>query len=177
MDVRTLMRQSAEINKNREAVVYGDRRLTYREAWNRGLRFANGLLAMGLKPGDHVGVLENNSLQAQDTIAGTTVAGIVRVPLYARNTTSSHLHMLRNTSCRGLIVAAELEAEVSGILDELPDLEVVLLKGDDYEQWLALQSDEDPDVVLSPDDLYIIRHSGGTTGVPKGVASTHRMWI
>ena len=35
----------------------------------------------------------------------------------------------------------------------------------------------DPDVTVDCDDNFIIRHTGGTTGLPKGVAYTHRTWI
>ena len=47
MDVRGLMRRSAIFHAGREAVVHGDDRLTFKEAWERGLRLANGLLAEG----------------------------------------------------------------------------------------------------------------------------------
>lgn len=70
MDVRTLMRRAASHFADREAVVHGDRRLTFREAWDRGTRLANGLLALGLQPGDRVGVLEDNSIEAADLFTG-----------------------------------------------------------------------------------------------------------
>ena len=48
MDVRNLMRRSAGFFRDREAVVADGRRLSFGEAWERGLRLANGLLAQGL---------------------------------------------------------------------------------------------------------------------------------
>ena len=51
MDVRTLMQQAVINHANRECVVHGQRRLSFAEAWERGVRMANGLLALGLKPG------------------------------------------------------------------------------------------------------------------------------
>ena len=80
MDVTGLMRQSARFNVGRTAVVHGDRRLTYAQAWDRGVRLANGLLELGLEPGDRVGVFEDNSLEAVDTFAGCAAANLVRVP-------------------------------------------------------------------------------------------------
>src|SRR5688572_21652431 len=104
MDVRGLMRRSAVFHADREAVVYGDVRLTFGEAWGRGLRLANGLLSMGLRPGDRVGVLEENCLSAADSFIGLGAANLVRVPLYPRNSRRAHAHMLGHTGCRAVLV-------------------------------------------------------------------------
>jgi acyl-CoA synthetase (AMP-forming)/AMP-acid ligase II len=61
MDVRTLMRRAAAHYSHREAVVHNERRLNFAQAWRRGVQLANGLLDLGLQPGDRVGVLEDNS--------------------------------------------------------------------------------------------------------------------
>ncbi len=53
------------------------------------------------RPGDRVGVLEDNAIEAQDFFAGAAAAGLVRVPLYARNSADSHLHMLGHTVVGG----------------------------------------------------------------------------
>ena len=171
------MRQSARFNERRTAVVHGDRRLNYGEAWERGVRLANGLLSLGLEPGDRVGVLEDNSIGAQDLFAGAAAAGLVRVPLYARNAPQSHRHMLEHTSCRALVVSAEHHADVDGFDEYLPELDHLLVRDDHYEAWLASQSSIDPDVDIDPDDWYVIRHTGGTTGRSKGVAYSHRSWL
>lgn len=47
--MRTQMRSAANYNAHREAIAAGERRLTFAEAWQRGVRLANGLLALGLR--------------------------------------------------------------------------------------------------------------------------------
>lgn len=177
MDVTGLMRQAALFNANRTAIVHRDRRLTYAEAWERGIRLANHLLALGLSPGDRIGVLEDNSIEAQDVFAGAGIAGLVRVPLYARNSPESHEHMLGHTGCRALVVTSNYLADVEPVLSRLPDLEHVIVRDETYETWLASASSEDPRIEIQPEDWYIIRHTGGTTGKSKGVAYTHRSWL
>jgi acyl-CoA synthetase (AMP-forming)/AMP-acid ligase II len=105
MDVRTQMRSAARCNARREAVAAGDRRLTLAEAWERGVRLANGLLALGLDPQDRVGALEDNTLESADLFLGAAIANLVRVPLYPRNARESHVHMLAHTGCRAVVVA------------------------------------------------------------------------
>lgn len=177
MDMRTLMARSALFHAEREAVVWRDRRLTFAEAWRRGLRLANALLALGLKPGDRIGVLEDNSIEASDIFCGAVAAGLVRVPLYPRNSLEAHRHMLGHTNCRALIVSANHADDVTGLADDLPDIEHVIVRDEGYEAWLARHDDSDPGVRLDREDNFIIRHTGGTTGLPKGVAYTHRAWL
>ncbi|MEX2627705.1 MAG: AMP-binding protein [Ilumatobacteraceae bacterium] len=171
------MRQAAELNAGRTAIVHGERRLTFADAWSRGLRMANALHALGIRPGDRVGVLEDNSIGAQDMFAGAAAAAVVRVPLYARNAVESHLHMLDHTGCRAVVVDAVHRADIDAIRDRLPSLEHVIVRDEHYDEWLADFDDTDPDVPIDPDDWYIIRHTGGTTGRAKGVAYTHRSWL
>ena len=177
MDVRTLMRRAAGHNAGREALVHGDARLSFAEAWERGLRLANALLALGLRPGDRVGVLEDNCLSAGDAFLGLGAANLVRVPLYPRNSRAGHTHMLDHTGCRALLVTAGHAASVAGIEAGIPALEHVLVRDDGYEDWLAGQPTTDPDPPVAPDDWYIIRHTAGTTGKSKGVAYTHKAWL
>jgi len=182
MNVRALMAQAAKLNSKRLAVIHGDRRLTFAEAWERGARLANALLALGLEPGDRIGVLEDNSIEAQDFFAATAIANLVRVPLYARNSADAHTHMLSHTGCRAVMVAEHYAHEIEAIRNDVPSLEHVVVRGwhegfDGYEDWLASFPANLPEVAIDRDDPLIIRHTGGTTGRAKGVAYTHRSWL
>jgi acyl-CoA synthetase (AMP-forming)/AMP-acid ligase II len=171
------MRRAAQHYSGYEAVVHNETRLTFAQAWQRGVRLANGLLAMGLKPGDRVGVLEDNSVEAADLFQAAAIANLVRVPLYPRNGRPAHTHMLEHTDCRVLLVSENHAHEVDGLTEELVALERIFVRDDGYERWLADQSDVDPDVPVHPNDYFIIRHTGGTTGLSKGVAYTHKAWL
>lgn len=177
MDVRTLMGRAAAHYSDLTAIIHNQQRLSFAQAWQRGIRLANGLRSMGVQPGDRVGVLEDNSVHAADLFQGAAIANAVRVPLYPRNGRPAHLHMLGHTNCKVLLVSANHAHEVEGMLDELPDLQHILVRDDSYEDWLAAQSDVDPEVAVDPDDYFIIRHTGGTTGLSKGVAYTHKAWL
>jgi acyl-CoA synthetase (AMP-forming)/AMP-acid ligase II len=177
LDVREGLRRSAGWFSTRPAVISGDRTLTFAEAWERGLRFANAMLGLGLKSGDRVAVLEDNCVEAADFFLGAAAANMVRVPLYKRNSPASHLHMMLNTGCSGLVISEQYLAEVEGLKELLPDLKHIIVRGADYETWLAGFSNTDPNPPVSLDDYYIIRHSGGTSGQPKGMAFSHRAWM
>ena len=179
MNVRDLLRQSAQFYANEPAIITDDIRLTFAEAWERGLRMANALYSLGLKPGDRCGSLEDNNLPAIDFFLGAAIANIVRVPLYARNARSSHAYMLDHTDCKAVIVDSIYESSIEGLNSEIESLETMFTRGstEEYESWLAQFPAQDPDVDIKADDLYVIRHTGGTTGKPKGVPFTHQLWL
>ena len=66
MDVRTQIRRAARYFAQQEALVHGHRRLTFSEAWLRGVKLANALAECGLQPGDRIATLEKNSIEAAD---------------------------------------------------------------------------------------------------------------
>ena len=170
------MRRSASFHRNQIGISSEGRELTFGEAWERGLRLANALLSLGVAPGDRVAVLEDNSIEAADFYLATAIANVVRVPLYRRNSTAAHEHMLRHTGCKAVVVSEPYAGELTGIDAKIDHLQVVV-RDTGYEKWLASFPAEDPDPAVDLDDLFIIRHSAGTSGQAKGVAYTHRAWM
>jgi acyl-CoA synthetase (AMP-forming)/AMP-acid ligase II len=177
IDVRTAMRRAAEFHRDRPAIIAEGVTLTFAEAWERGVRFANALISLGAEPGDRIAVLEDNVLASSDFFLGTAISNTVRVPLYKRNSEEAHGHMLRQSGSSILIVGAGQYDEVKALEGRLPDLRHIVVRDEGYEDWLAGFPAVDPDPVVSPGDFYVIRHSAGTTGVPKGIAFTHEAWM
>ena len=146
MDVRTQMRRAMEFNRNRPAIITEDRRLSFAGSWERGCRLANGLISMGVTPGDRVAGLEDNNLAAADFFIGCAIAGAVRVPLYPRNSPEAHAHMVEHTDCRVLMADSAYADSVAEL--SLP----TVIRGADYETWLASHPANDPDVLIHEDD-------------------------
>jgi acyl-CoA synthetase (AMP-forming)/AMP-acid ligase II len=177
MDMRSLFLRAVETWPDQEAVVSGEVRLSFAEAWERGLRLANVLRDHGVQASDRVAVLEDNTLEAADLYVGCTAANFVRVPLYARNSGDAHRHMIRNTGCTAVVVSESRASELEGLKEDCPDLRHVMVRDSSYEGWLAAASTTDYGTRPSPDAPYVIRHTAGTTGRSKGVAYTHWKWL
>ncbi|KIA65325.1 class I adenylate-forming enzyme family protein [Nocardia vulneris] len=177
MDVTTLMRQAAELNADRTAIITEQGTLTFAQAWTRGVRLANALRALGVRPGDRVAGLEDNNLGCVDTVLGCAIAGAVRVPLYPRNSAAAHAHMVGNTDAKVLLTDEAFADSVRGLPEQLACSERIIVRDNSYEQWLAGQDDTDPRLPIDPDAWYVIRFSGGTTGKPKGVAYSQHDWV
>jgi acyl-CoA synthetase (AMP-forming)/AMP-acid ligase II len=177
MQVTSLMRQAAALNRDNVALITEDRTLTFAQTWARGVRLANGLRALGVQPGDRVAGLEDNVVGCVDLYLGCAIAGAVRVPLYPRNSREAHRSMLAGTDCAVLISDVAYADSVAGLDTEVSSLQRILIRDLDYEPWLAAQDETDPMVAISDDHWFIIRHSAGTTGTPKGVAYTQHDWV
>ena len=130
IDVRSMMRRAAQYNAERTAVIAGDRRLTFAEAWSRGMRLANALLERGVRPGDRVAVLEDNRLESSDFFVASTAGGFVRVPLYRRNSKEAHRHMLASTGARAVVVEANYVSDDQNADVARAKLEVELFRAE-----------------------------------------------
>jgi acyl-CoA synthetase (AMP-forming)/AMP-acid ligase II len=177
VDVRTVMRRAVDTWADQDAIVYRDRRLSYAQAWDRGIRLANLLMDNGVQPGDRVASLEDNTLEAADFYLACTIGNFVRVPLYARNSMEAHRHMVGHTGCRALVSQGSYGQEGQQIAEAVESVKCHLVRDETYEDQLARSSAVDPAPSISPDDYYLIRHTAGTTGQSKGVAFTHWRWM
>src|ERR1700756_2604329 len=76
-----VVRRLARERGDREAFVFGDRRVTFAELDERSSRLANGLIAAGVAPQDRVAVLAPNGCEFFDIIFGVSKAAATLVAL------------------------------------------------------------------------------------------------
>src|ERR1700733_7155261 len=135
VDVPSLMRQAMQFNADRRAIITEDGQLTFGQMWDRGVRLANGLIDLGVSPGDRVAGLEDNNLGAADLFLACAIAGAVRVPLYARNARPSHGHMLAQTKAVVVLTDLAYADTVTGLDKEIDTLNHVIVRDAGYEDW------------------------------------------
>ncbi len=178
MNVSALLVSAAKLHARRFAIEWNGHRLTFAESLARGNQLARALLARNFVPGDKIGVLSPNSIEATDALLGLAIGGFVRVPLYARNVRDAHMDMLKGTGCRGLIVSRSLTAEDPELLRVVEQAGIGVIMLDGIELHAGLDHDcTPPAVTTQAEDLHVIRHTGGTTGRPQAIAYSHNQWI
>lgn len=165
------------------AVVDGAHRSTYGEFGERTNRFANGLLDLGLAPGDRVAFLAYNSYPLLEGYFGVLQAGGILLPINIRLTQDEVAYILNDSGASFLFADGDFAPLVEGIWPALRRKPSVAwlterpqgLRGCLYEDLLAESSSEDPpDVPIDENGVAELFYTSGTTGRPKGVMLTHR---
>lgn len=182
MNFASILRRSAQSHAESTVGVHDGDRMSYAELYEASSRLANGLLGLGLVPGDRVCLLGDNALTSLVEICGLAQAGLVRCPMYTQNTVDVHVYMLNLTRARCLVVQERHYRELAPFLAQAPTVEHVIVHGVaeggiSYEQLVASSPTEAPHVSVGDDDDHIIRFSAGTTGRPKGIVHTNRGWL
>jgi len=181
MHIRDYLNKAATHFATREALVCQDTRLSAGQLIERIYRLSNALLHLGLRKGERVAVLLNNCHQSAECFYGICSAGLVLVPMNARNSLQEHLYVLNDSEPRAILVGAEFAEDIAKIMPEVPGLSFSLVVTGcpptgmlDYEEMLAKAAPEEPQVTLCDEDLFSLRYTSGTTGRPKGVIHDHK---
>jgi long-chain acyl-CoA synthetase len=158
---------------------------------------ACGLLEMGMRSGDRVGLLSENRYEWLVADIAILTTGAIHVPLHAPLTAAQVQYQLAHSGVRGVIVSNQTQADkVFGVLEALPALEflvafdpITVRRPIQHVSWnrlvhrgrqiaasragelLARESS------MGRHDVATIIYTSGTTGNPKGVMLTHGNFI
>lgn len=193
-NLATVNEAVAEAVADRDAIVFRDRRITYRQLTERTRRFANFLIGQGLgahteRDGladwesgqDHLGIYLYNGNEYLEAMVGAFKARVAPFNVNYRYVDEELVYLLNDAGTKALVFHSSLAEHVAAIRDQVPTLEILIQVNDEpqplldgaveFETALAGSSPEKPDLHWNPEDLYIL-YTGGTTGMPKGVLWT-----
>ena len=161
------------------------RSYTYPEVNRRVNRLCHRLMAKGLRKGDKVAVLLENSIEIIELFLATAKTGLVIVPINFRLVGPEIAYIVNNSDARLIFVHDRFAADVDKIRGELPGIDgadyvVVGTPREGYEEYEVFingQSEVEPDMHVAPSDTWILIYTSGTTGKPKGVIRSHESHI
>jgi long-chain acyl-CoA synthetase len=172
IQVGQVLRQAALAAPQQIALVdLGDpgctpRELTYAALDELARRVALLLRAAGVRPGDRVGLLAENSAECMGTWFGIVYAGAAVVPLHVLSAPPELQVRIRHSGCSLLLhdeARAELAKSAAATACRVMSLAEVTAGAD------ALVRPED----LQPQAAAMVLYTSGTTGTPKGAVITH----
>lgn len=173
-------RRARKVHPEREAVVDGDRRFSYREFAARCDKASAAWAKLGVKSGDRVGTIAPNTHRHLEQFYAVPQLGAVIVPMNYRLTADDFVYLANHSGCKLLCVHADYLDLVDSVREQMTSVKhFVALEGEkagwlNYEALLTDAPDTFPAVSLAESDLLAINYTSGTTSKPKGVMITHR---
>jgi fatty-acyl-CoA synthase len=179
------MRRSRRLFGSKEAVVDGSRRLTYEQFFDRCDRWSAVLEHLGVKAGDRVATIANNTHAHLEAFYAVPQIGAALVPINYRLVADDFAYILAHSGAKVVCAAPEYLEAVDGIRDRIPGVKTFVALEGTRQGWLAYEDaiarvapEGAPIVVERPpigeNDVLAINYTSGTTARPKGVMITHR---
>jgi fatty-acyl-CoA synthase len=150
-----------------EALVTPSGRLTYRQLFEKAKRAAGGMQALGIRQGEHVGILMGNDEKWLALFYGAALLGAVTVPVNTRFKSAEIEFCLAQSDCKALFYAERfLNIDFGAMISEIRSPRRWVYEALPFETWKSVST-------VKPDDPLLIQFTSGTTAYPKGVVLTH----
>jgi acyl-CoA synthetase len=160
---------------------------TFGEVLEGSRRVAGGLARRGIGPGDVVAFQLPNWVEAALLFYGAALLGAVVVPIVHFYGAKEVRYILERSGARVLVTADRFRtidylATLDAFVDDLPDLETVVVVGDQRGRWTPFADVLDGDPVgaaaaVDPASAALVAWTSGTTSDPKGVVHSHRTFV
>jgi fatty-acyl-CoA synthase len=175
-----LARRTRTLYPDREALVDGTLRLTYRQLFERCDRWSSVLRQLGVNQGDRVAYIAPNTHAQLESFYAVPQIGAVLVPINYRLTSDDFAYIIAHSGATVVCAHSDYLEAVDRIRPQVPEVrQFVALEGArdgwlDYESLIAQASPSFERPEVGERDLLTINYTSGTTSRPKGVMITHR---
>jgi len=180
MDLSGFLRTRA-IEHGKKVLLIGETGpITYKEFDSRTDEISCALSRIGIKRGDHIGVLHPNSPEVLLAYFGIIKMGCVAIPINTIYTPREIKHILNNSDAKALIIREDFLSRIETLRDEVPQLRHIIVRKSHENLMSSLEREARRTGRITeqkgadPDDPAIIFYTSGTTGQPKGVILSHR---
>jgi len=186
MSLNKLVDHHARYRSDQLAVVFGDQRLTWKEFDHRVNSLSNALIRAGVGKGEKVATVLPNCLELLTLYWSVTSIGAVVVPVSPLLQPRGLINLLQDSSSRMVFLNAHTMNELIPFQSELNTIDghgfVIVDSQQDlgshpsYTHFVDDNNHAIPNSInVSPEELFNIVYSSGTTGQPKGIEHSHHI--
>ena len=179
-----LLERNARFYPNKEALVCGGRRLSWRELVDRARRLADGLHQLGLQRQDRVAILAMNCPEYMELLSAGDWAGYIVTTVNFRLAPPEIEWLLGDSTPRVLVFEAQYTEVVDALRGKLPGIVAYVCIGGEAPEWakpfeavVASGSPEGSPFRSQPEDFGALVYTSGTTGRPKGALRSQWRWV
>lgn len=189
--IKSLLTTSLRWAPDRE-IVYADKlRFDYRELYRRINRLASGLIAMGVKPGDVVAMMDWDTNRYLEAFFAIPMIGAVLHTVNIRLSPEQIFYTMDHAEDAVVLIHEDFLPVVEPLLDRLTTVRTYILLSDDadakpettiplaasYDEVLDKGSADFEAPDFDENSIATIFYTTGTTGDPKGVYYSHRQLV
>ncbi|MHA1784005.1 MAG: class I adenylate-forming enzyme family protein [Candidatus Helarchaeota archaeon] len=171
-------------NADRLAILYNEKKYTYKELYYQVAKFTKVLQDLGIKKNDKVVMLLGNSLDFPIAFFGILNAGAVAIPLITLLKTNEIIRIIKQSEVKAMIVADALSSTIRKIVKKELIPTIITQGSKSIKGTLSLKElmeKSNPDFQhiddLKRNDIATINYTSGTTGFPKGVVHSHSNYL
>ena len=182
LSIRTLgdiTRYHAQVRPEKTAMIYAEdgRSWTFKDLDDETNQCAQALKAAGVGSQDRVAYLDHNAPEYFTWLFGTAKLNAVSVAVNWRLAPPEMEYILNHSDSKVLLIGEEFLPQLAQMELQCKTIVVLGDPGDSgyptYHQWLAAHGKEDPNLPAHAEDTVYQLYTSGTTGLPKGVLTTH----
>lgn len=182
--IHHMLQTSAQRAPDKEALVHGQDRLTYREVAGKVSGLASGLHQAGLRRGERLGIYLDASVPQVLSIFAASEASAVFVPINSSLYPDQVAHIAKDCGMAGLITTPAKLSSLLEVLPQIPSLRFIVLTSQEnqprvslpihfFDKLCGLESALHRSGASIEKDLAAILYTSGSTGKPKGVMLSH----
>lgn len=182
MNLPLRLAEIGRVSPGHEALVYYDQRLTFSQLNTMVNQLANGLIQLGIRPGDRVIIALGNCPEFIISYYALMRMRAVVVPINPQYTINEIGFMIRDSLPVAVITDPNLVPVFNKLSDEMPDSRGIIVTrshpvGPNLHSFKRVMANGAvnyyPDTDYSRDDVVELLYTSGNTGTPKGAMLTN----
>ena len=183
MIVGDIVTNNARLYPDRAGIVDKDVRLTWRQVDRRTNSLSNALANLGLQKGDRVAIICENNHYYAEFLLSIAKNGLIGTGISYRFTPQQMAAVINDCRPRAILCQGKFAATLNEAKPRIESVDYFIGMGKehgfplDYDAMLAESPGDAVEADVNESDTFLIVYTTGTTGAPKGVISTHRVWF
>ncbi len=179
--VYDMFKRNADLFKNKTAIKFGDRKITFGELFEQVNKAAGWFAAAGIEKGDRFAILSKNCPEMLVLAGAAAASGAIMVPINFRLSNEEIGYNLENTGPVAVFVDPDYEGTMNSLKAGFPEVKKwvsMSAGGNGFDPFSALSNSRPGNPAdLDGDDPFVIIHTAAVQGKPRGAVLSHSNMI
>jgi len=177
--IYSIIIRNAQLYENEIGWIAGEDKISHGQFKETVDKLACGLIEMGLKKGDRIGVLAQNSMEFMYLYGAAAKIGSIMLPINWRLQPEEVEYIISDGAPKVIFAEKEFHNQVGPLSDKFDFIEKTYSMGPasgDFNAFEDLLNNDGvcPEIDVLSEDSYLIIHTAAVAGKPRGATLSHR---